>query len=285
MTGPILGVGELLFDCFPDGTRVPGGAPANFAFHCHRLGLPATVVSRVGIDESGDAMARWLQEHGLAADAVQRDPTHPTGLVAVALDAHGVPSYRISDRAAWDFFDFTDADAERCRSAAAIATGTLARRSGSRAAIEAAVEQCRGVRYFDINLREPNPDAAMLDAAFASATVAKLTDEELATLNETPGSLARRYPNLLAVVVTRGVNGAEWHGAAGRVAEVPGLAVEVIDTVGAGDAFGAVVVAGLLGGHAPAVILREANRYAAEVCRHAGATPRLSWRCAWAEAE
>ena len=274
MIGPILGVGELLFDCFPDGSRIPGGAPANFAFHCSRLGRRAAVVSRVGTDEPGEALMQWLHGCGLDADAVQRDSLYPTGRVDVTVKS-SLPSYTISSNAAWDQLTWGAELAALSRSAAAVASGTLARRGASRKAIERVYECCRGVRYFDINLREPNIDAAMLDIAFAGATIAKLTIDELLTINETPQSLTQRYVNLQAVLVTRGADGAEWHDASGRVAEVAGVPVELVDTVGAGDAFGAAVVVGLLAGGDPARILREANEYAARVCQYAGATPVL----------
>ena len=270
MTGPILGVGELLFDRFPGGSRVPGGAPANFAFHCQQLGMSAAVVSRVGTDEPGEALIRWLTDCGLDADGVQRDPTHLTGQVDVTL-AGGVPSYKIAENAAWDHIHWTPELARLSATAAAVATGTLARRGFSRDAIRRVCEACRGVRYFDINLREPVIDAELLRGALNSATVAKLTTDELEAINETPQSLTRRYPNLHAVAVTRGADGAEWHDKSGLVAEVSGVAVEVVDTVGAGDAFGAAVVVGLLAGRAPEAILAGANAYAASVCRHAGA--------------
>ena len=280
MTGPILGVGELLFDRLPNGARAPGGAPANFAFHCRQLGSDAAVVSRVGADEPGEALLAWLAASGLGGGLIQRDPARPTGLVQVSLDA-GAPTYAILPNAAWDHLAWGDELARLCARAPAVATGTLARRAGSRDAIERAVQACAGVRYLDVNLRESDFDSAMVDSALAGATVAKLTVEELEALNEAPSTLTRDYPDLMAVLVTRGAGGAEWHGKTGLVAEVPGIEVRVADTVGAGDAFGAAVVTGLLAGRPPEAVLREANRYAAEVCRHPGATPKLAWRCDW----
>ena len=271
MAGVILGVGELLFDHLPGG-RVPGGAPANFAYHCRRLGRAAGVVSRVGRDEPGVALLAWLRRCGLDAGVVQIDPDHATGAVDVTV-ADGVPSYAIRPNAAWDFLNWDDDLHALCASAAAVATGTLARRAGSREVIEIAEQSCRGVRYFDVNLREPIVDESALVQALGASTVAKLTAEELVTINQTPAELTHLYAELSAVVVTRGADGAEWHGKSGLIAEVPGLAVDVVDTVGAGDAFGAAVVVGLLAGREPAAILRAANEYAARVCTHAGAIP------------
>ena len=78
--------------------------------------------------------------------------------------------------------------------------------------------------------------------------------------------------------VTFGDQGAEWHGREGAVERMPGLPVVVVDTVGAGDAFAAALVCGLLAGQPMANGLADANAYAAEVCQHAGGTPQLAWR-------
>ena len=74
----VLGLGELLWDVFPDSRRA-GGAPANVAYQATQLaaiGLPA---SRVGDDPEGHDLLKFLTERGLGTDLVQRDPVHPTG--------------------------------------------------------------------------------------------------------------------------------------------------------------------------------------------------------------
>src|SRR3954469_188914 len=99
---PIVAVGELLWDLPPAGPRV-GGAPFNFAFHCHQLGHPAAIVSRVGDDDPGRRLRAEVRRLGLSDEYIQTDREHPTGTVQVALNAGGQPTYTITAGVAWDF--------------------------------------------------------------------------------------------------------------------------------------------------------------------------------------
>src|SRR5919197_5597535 len=98
---PIVAVGEVLWDLLPGGRQL-GGAPFNFAFHCHQLGHPSAVVSRVGADGLGREVRDAVRRLGLADDYLQEDADHPTGTVAVALDPAGQPTFTITPDVAWD---------------------------------------------------------------------------------------------------------------------------------------------------------------------------------------
>ena len=74
----VVGLGELLWDCFGDSRR-PGGAPANVAFQANQLGCQGVVCSRVGDDRLGRELIRFLEQQGLETGWVQRDSRHPTG--------------------------------------------------------------------------------------------------------------------------------------------------------------------------------------------------------------
>src|SRR5271166_3193724 len=106
MPGPIIGLGEALWDLLPAGPRA-GGAPFNFAFHSHQLGHPAVIVSRVGDDALGDALRAEVRRLGMTDEFIQVDPDHPTGTVEVQVDAAGQPRYTIAANAAWDFLDWS----------------------------------------------------------------------------------------------------------------------------------------------------------------------------------
>src|SRR6478672_388291 len=99
---PIVGIGEVLWDVYPD-RKVAGGAPFNFAFHCHQLGHPAVIVSRVGGDDLGRELREEVRRLGLSDEYIQTDPEHPTGTVQVTIDAAGQPSYTITEGVAWDY--------------------------------------------------------------------------------------------------------------------------------------------------------------------------------------
>ena len=128
MTRPIVGIGELLWDIYPDGRKVAGGAPFNFAFHCHQLGHPAVIVSRVGDDDLGRELREEVRRLGLSDEFIQTDRDHPTGTVRVAVDTAGQPAYTITEDVAWDYIAWDDRVKELTDRAAVVAHGTLALR-------------------------------------------------------------------------------------------------------------------------------------------------------------
>ena len=102
--GIIVGLGEALWDCLPEGRKI-GGAPANFAYHASQFGFDAYAVSAVGNDELGDETVEALKSNGLKLVMPRVD--FPTGQVQVSLDAEGVATYDIKEGSAWDNIPFT----------------------------------------------------------------------------------------------------------------------------------------------------------------------------------
>src|SRR6516164_9702140 len=125
---PIVGLGELLWDVYLDGRKVAGGAPFNFAFHCHQLGHPAVIVSRVGDDDLGRELREEVRRLGLSDENIQTDRDHPTGTVRVALDENKVPTYTITENVAWDFVGWGDGLAALAERTAVVCYGSLAQR-------------------------------------------------------------------------------------------------------------------------------------------------------------
>jgi len=91
--------GEVLFDHFPDGSVVLGGAPFNVAWHLHAFGLKPLMVSRIGHDELGEKVEAAMRSWGMDCSGLQRDPDHPTGTVEVQFD-DGEPIYEIVENVA-----------------------------------------------------------------------------------------------------------------------------------------------------------------------------------------
>jgi fructokinase len=279
-TSEILCVGELLWDALPAGLFL-GGAPFNVAGHLHTLGVPVAMVSRVGIDRLGAEALERLARHGVGTELVQLDPVLPTGFVSVTVDDCGVPAYDIVAPAAWDAIELRDGLLDRAAGAAAVVFGSLAQRSGvSRETIERLCS-VDVPKVFDVNLRPPYDDAEVVRRSLPRADVVKLNDYELdqmaewfdlpAGLRDRTTALADRF-GCRTICVTRGGAGAAMlH--AGRWTEHPGFRVEVKDTVGAGDAFLAALLAGLLAGHDDEDTLRHANLLGAYVATQPGAIP------------
>ena len=285
---PIVGIGELLWDIYPDGRTVAGGAPFNFAFHCHNLGHPAAVVSRVGDDDLGRELRERVRELGLSDEFIQLDRDHPTGTVRVALDANKVPTYTITENVAWDHIAWDDKLAALSEAARAVCFGSLAVRAEvSFDAISAFGRGRDTVRVFDVNLRQTYFSRATIEWGLARAHWVKVSEEELPTLAalfgitaEPDALFAKFHQSLLLpgqlLIVTKGADGAEllWPEHDECICEA-GVLVNVADTVGAGDSFTAAMLCLTHEGRSHREAARFAVHYAARVCEHHGATPRI----------
>ena len=86
--------GEVLFDCFPDGSQILGGAPFNVAWNLQALGKAPKFISRIGKDAQGDKISRAMQDWGMSTDYLQKDAEHSTGRVDVDI-IQGEPHYNI----------------------------------------------------------------------------------------------------------------------------------------------------------------------------------------------
>lgn len=281
-TGLVLVIGEVLWDALPRGLFL-GGAPLNVAAHLHTLGLAVQFASRVGDDRLGREVRRRIERRGMDTTLLQSDAEWETGYVEVDLDAHGVASYTIVEPVAWDRIAWTDALAEAAASASMVVFGSLAQRTAqTRSTITRVLEAAtEATVVYDINVRPPHVDRGTVETAFQRADLAKINDDELDVLRQWYGlpdsdeaaaeALLRRF-DLTTLCVTRGAHGAWlWH--EGKHEVHPGYDVEVADTVGAGDAFLAMLLTELRAGCSPAESLSAANRLGAYVASQEGATP------------
>jgi fructokinase len=295
----VLVLGEALVDVFPDGARVAGGAPFNVACWLAGLGVPVGLASRIGA-APGDTSARCLLDAaaaaGLSTDGLQRDAHRPTGEVQVQHGPDG-PQFTIGTPAAWDHVDAVAAAALATRLAPRwIYLNTLGQRHPvARSAAAAVRAACPGARCFvDLNLR-PGADTPELAAhALGPAQWVKVNHEELARLLrwftdlDADAALAghgERHDAAVAafvrafrlerLIVTAGAAGWSGYDADGRcdargpAAPVPAL----VDSVGAGDAFSAALLASLAHGRTLADALQAAARLGAAACGLRGALP------------
>lgn len=274
--------GEMLWDCLPQG-RFAGGAPLNVGYHLARLGWRVAPVSAVGADPLGMELIEKLGGWGIETFGVAVWPEAPTGTVEVVLDEAGKPCYDIRADVAWDSVWANDRVIEEAQRADALIFGSLAQRSPSnRRALSALLRAAtKALKVFDVNLRPPFDDLALVRALAEDADLVKLNDEELARLTDGATGLeaaeegARALSRELGVdsiCVTCGALGAGLL-RGGRWWPEPGRPAEVADTVGAGDAFLAALVAGLRGGDAEPQALAIACRLGEWVAARPGATP------------
>jgi fructokinase len=299
----VVGLGEVLWDVFDD-RKLFGGAPANFACHAASLGAEAHILSAVGNDALGDEALAWLEQRSLSILGIERDRMRSTGSVRVELDAAGRPTYTFASDVAWDHLENSAYWLQVASHSDAVCFGTLAQRSEtSRRSIlqllEGVPKGC--LRVFDVNLRQSFYSPEIIRDSLSHCDVLKLNDEELPILAEALGidrkragsrdtiptpsetdvatlkildAIATAY-DLKCVALTLGSEGSlvwlegDWDRQPTR------SNVEVIDTVGAGDAFSAALIMGLLHCDPLPELHCRAARIAAYVCTQRGAVPPL----------
>lgn len=280
----IVGLGEALWDCLPEGRKL-GGAPANFAYHTSQFGNDACAVSAVGNDALGDETLKALDEKGLHYVMPRVD--YPTGTVQVTLDEDGIPSYDIKEGAAWDNIPFTPEIEDLARRCRAVCFGSLAQRNEvSRQTIyrflDTTPKDC--LRIFDINLRQNFYSKEVIRESLRRCNILKINDEELVIIGRMFGYPGMDFENkcwlilgkynLDMLVLTCGVNGS-YVFSKGAMSYYETPKVKVADTVGAGDSFTGSFVASLLAGKSVADAHRIAVNVSAYVCTQQGAMPLL----------
>ena len=296
----IVGLGEILFDCLPEGKKL-GGAPANFAYHVSQLGLNGIAVSAIGDDEDGKAIMEELKPRSLKVHL--ETVSQPTGTVQVTLSGKGIPQYDICLGVAYDNIPWTEEIEEIARNARAVCFGTLAQRTAvSRETIYRFLDtmpKLGTLKVFDINLRQEWYSREIIEESLKRCNVLKINDEEIVKvakmfdltpirdINEaTTESEALLQPvdfedqvrellqrfELQMVVLTCGAYGSyvvtkdDLHFEATPK-------VKVADTVGAGDSFTGSFCAALLAGKSIPEAHKIGVDVAAYVCTQAGAMP------------
>ncbi|MDR0995319.1 MAG: carbohydrate kinase [Tannerella sp.] len=276
----IVGIGELLWDVFPDRKRA-GGAPVNFVYHASQLGAEGYAISAVGNDVFGSEILQELKRNHIGHLIETVD--HPTGSVRVEL-ANGIPSYTITEKVAWDYIPLTQASIELVRRADALCFGTLAQRSAvSRETIATLLgyAPADALRFFDVNIREKYYSKELIASCLEKADIFKANDEELALLSEMFGQRGKQEDvcrwflqtyGLRYFILTAGSEYSAVYGIEGT-SVIPTPSVRVADTVGAGDAFSGAFTYAILTGTPLAEAHAKAVDIAAFVCTRDGAWP------------
>jgi len=297
----IVGIGEALYDIFPDGDRL-GGAPLNAAVIADQLARPhggrGVVVSRVGQDPLGERLLAELADRGMTIDFIETDPDRATGRVYIRFGPDGEPRFDIPDVSAWDNLWFDPDWEDLAMTCDGVCFGTLAQRNAqSRNEIYRFLNTARtATRLLDVNLRNFNGtdfyDQRVVERSLDLATMAKLSEGELVTvtellgLDDDPGggdrtgvladTLRRRF-ELDLVVVSRGERGTAAYTASGLVEGDPATTAANgdADPVGAGDAVSAAILVGQAMRLPLEQTLTLANRVGAFVASQPGATPEV----------
>jgi fructokinase len=278
----ITAIGEILFDVYPEGKTL-GGAPFNFIYHVIRLTGQGSFVSRIGNDDLGNEIKQSLKEKGIPDKFIQVDNSHKTGTARPTLNDAKIPTWIIEQNTAYDFIENEKNLNKLIESNTdCLYFGTLAQREPkSRRTIQSLLNKDK--KYFcDLNIRQNFYTKEVIEASIQAADVLKLNIDELKLLNEifirqdfNENKLAGKIIkdcNIDLLCITKGNGGAALYTQTGVNHCAVGVK-NVVDTVGAGDAYAAILCIGYLNNWDLKRINRTAAEFAAEIVKVQGALP------------
>ncbi|HKI60142.1 MAG TPA: PfkB family carbohydrate kinase, partial [Mariprofundaceae bacterium] len=243
----------------------------------HAFGLQPLMVSRIGHDDLGDNVEAAMRSWGMDCSGLQKDPDHPTGTVEVQF-VDGEPEYKIIENVAYDFID--PSQLPQLDGHWLLYHGSLAlRHESSASALASLMERDSCSRFVDINLRPPWWQRDRVIKMINGADWLKLNRAELTDIFPEAVTKEAGVEKLSAMIakqilLTGGEQGAtviETHDG-NQCSVVPEQASSVVDTVGAGDAFCSVFVAGQLLGWPLDVSMQRAQAFASAIVGIRGAT-------------
>jgi 5-dehydro-2-deoxygluconokinase len=256
-------------------TRFVGGFAGNAATGLARLGVRTAIVSRVGDDGHGEFVREWLAANGVDVRFLRTDPywlTPPTFCEVWPPDRFPITFYRRPTAPDWQL-SLDDFDLDEVAGAPLLyATGTGLAQSPSRETTLATLEEHRGTTVFDLDWRptlwdrrEEYPGLAAKAVAAADIVIGNEDEVEAARLRDVP-----------TLVLKRGERGATVY-EEGDETDVPGFPVEVVNGLGAGDAFAAAVGHGLLRGLSLVEAVRRGTVAGALVAAQLACSEAMPW--------
>jgi len=277
----ITSIGEILFDIYENGKKL-GGAPFNFIYHIVKLTGKGNIISRIGNDNDGREILDLFHSKGISSDCVQIDNIHPTGRAKANLDENKIPQWVIEQNCAYDFIEKKDNINEAISDTVCLCFGTLAQRHKvSRETIQSLFG--RPIKYFcDLNIRQKFFSKDIINLSLKSADILKINEPELELLNNlfikesynliTTALKLKNMFNIEVICVTCGGNGSYLF-KEDEIDYTKAVVKNPVDTVGAGDAFAAILCTGYLMRRDIKEINKTAAEFAGEIVKITGALP------------
>lgn len=277
----ITAIGEILYDVYPDRKRL-GGAPFNFIYHVWKILGKANFISKVGNDENGKEILQYLSSMNFNTDYITIDNEHPTGTVNVRLDENKIPHFTISPKCSYDYITLNEKTIKLIDEHTDILYfGTLSQRSEiSRKTINSLFG--KNIKYFcDLNLRHNFFSKDMIEKALNVSNIIKINYDEFKKIIElfdlnikdelAIKQLSENY-KIELLCITFGAEGALLY-KQNEFSKYKADVKDIIDTVGAGDAYSAILCIGYLYGFNLSDINKLANEFAVDICMFEGAIP------------
>ncbi len=272
--------GEILWDNLPSG-RLAGGAPMNVAYHLRKLGVDASLISRVGNDEAGRELIDFISSIEIPAENIQVDAEQRTSEVIAELKENNEMAYTITYPTAWDYIAWQSDFKTKIADADTFIFGSLsARNEVSRATLLQLLEHAK-FKVFDVNLRAPYYDMDTIAAFLSKADLVKLNENEIVTLGNwfteqhdeqnVVAALMEKF-ELSEILITKGADGGTYYNTNQSI-NYQAEKVTVVDTVGSGDSFLAAFLSKKLAGEEIADCLNFAAKLAGFITSQKGACP------------
>jgi fructokinase len=274
--------GEILWDVLPDGPQ-PGGAPLNVAYHLNKLGLNASLVSRIGKDPNGQKLVELMDLWGISKALLQTDEQYDTSQVLARMNNGNEVTYEIVYPVAWDFISGNGKLSEKIRQAKYFIYGSLASRNEVSRDTLFKLLDTTAIKVFDINLRPPFISRALLEVLLTKADIVKFNEAELSVVQvmfkgsyEGEANKVKFIQDKFGipeVIVTKGEFGASYY-RHDKAYHTWGNEVKVKDTIGSGDSFLAAFIASHYNGDHPPDILQKAIAMGGFIATKKGGCPQ-----------
>jgi fructokinase len=278
---PAICFGEILWDVLPDGPQ-PGGAPLNVAYHLNKMGVPTSLVSKIGNDEDGKKLTQLLDNWGIKKHLLQIDEEYPTSQVIAKMNNGNEVSYEILYPVAWDFINYSATIKKQLQPSTYFIYGSLASRNETTRKTLFEILESDVIKVLDINMRPPYIGKDLLGDLLEKANIVKFNQAELEMVQLLFGSssyneaaqvrfIQDRF-NIPEVIITKGEFGASYY-IDDKAFHVWGSEVKVVDTIGSGDSFLAAFLAGHYLHEEPPVILKNAIAMGGFIATRKGGCP------------
>lgn len=287
--------GEILWDIFPcqhddknQSESILGGAPSNLCYYLNALGNQSTLISQVGKDALGYEAIKVLDSFHIPHIIPKSDL--PTGKVDIYFH-NNEPSYQFNMPAAWDAIPLTQSMLDTALNADIIAFGSLAHRYneiGQSSLTDFSFETLKSIlrrnttaqRFLDLNLRAPYYHNDCVLELLSLADILKINQAEFSYLQSllnlshlsTRDALYHMIQqlNLNFIILTLGADGSIIMSENDYSAK-SALKIDLVDTVGAGDAFSAGLLTALHQGASFSAAHDFANHFSSYICTQKGA--------------
>ena len=278
---PAICFGEVLWDVLPAGQQ-PGGAPLNVAYHLSKLGVPTSIVSKIGNDRNGGKLSELMDSWGINRQMLQHDPYYPTSEVIAKMNNGNEVSYDIKFPVAWDFIQYSKSIAGQLNPSTYLVYGSLSSRNDISRNTLIALLATDAIKVFDINLRPPFINKDFLETLLLAANIVKFNEAELEMSQLLFGGyfssesdqvkFIQSHFNIPEIIVTKGEFGASYY-KNDLSYHAWGTEVKVKDTIGSGDSFLAAFIASHHLKNNPEVIIKNSVAMGAFIATKKGGCP------------